>query len=83
MSAVLYHQYGYQAAFAVLVVPALLSLAVLVTARFQFPRPGHFDRTPPAVRTRGYSSRLDLHGAGGFNRRWLRRLCLNFRLSTE
>ena len=71
VSAVLYLQYGYQAAFAVLVVPALLSLAVVVTARFQFPRPRDFDLTPPAVHTRGfkqaywiYMAAVALIGAG-------------------
>jgi len=43
VSVILYLQYGYTSAFAVLLVPALISLAVVLTARFQFQRPrdGH------------------------------------------
>ena len=49
VSAVLYLQYGYSAAFAILIVPALLSLAVVAIARLHFPQPRDFDLTPPAM----------------------------------
>jgi MFS family permease len=71
VSAVLYLQYGYSAAFAILIVPALVALAVVVTARFQFPHPKAFDLTPPAVQTKGfkqaywiYMAAVALIGAG-------------------
>ena len=49
VSAVLYLQYGYAAAFAMLVVPAVLSMGFVLLARAFFPRPRDFDLTPPAL----------------------------------
>jgi predicted MFS family arabinose efflux permease len=68
---VLYLQYGYSAAFAVLLVPALLSLAMVLSASFQFPKPRDFDLAPPALHGRGfkraywiYMAAVALIGAG-------------------
>ena len=44
---------GYQAAFGWLLVPALLSMAVLLAARYLFPRPQHFELAPPAFESEG------------------------------
>jgi MFS family permease len=54
VSAVLYLQYGYSDAFAVLLLPAIISMAVIVNARFLFPRPRDFDLAPPALDTGGF-----------------------------
>src|SRR5512147_2366421 len=39
LSAILAHDYGYREAFGILVVPAILSISVLLAARYLFPRP--------------------------------------------
>jgi MFS family permease len=49
VSGVLFVGSGYQTAFAWLVIPALLSMAVLLAARFLFPRPHDFELTPPPL----------------------------------
>jgi MFS family permease len=54
VSAILYLQYGYASAFAILLVPAMISLAVVLTARAQFPRPRDFDLAPPALHAAGF-----------------------------
>jgi MFS family permease len=53
VSGVLYLKGGYQAGFAMLIVPAVLSMAVLLAARITFPRPRDFDLAPPAIETTG------------------------------
>jgi MFS family permease len=53
VSGVLYLKGGYQTGFAMLIVPAVLSMAVLLTARATFPRPRDFDLAPPAIETTG------------------------------
>ena len=47
LSAVLASDYGYREAFGILVVPAILSMSVLLAARYLFPRPRDFDLAPP------------------------------------
>src|SRR5512132_2045728 len=49
LSAVLAYDYGYREAFGVLVVPALLSISVLLAARYLFPRPRDLDLAPEAL----------------------------------
>jgi predicted MFS family arabinose efflux permease len=61
---VLYLQYGYQDAFAVLVFPALISIALVVSAMFVFPRPRDFELTPPALATVGITRPYWLYLAG-------------------
>ena len=53
VSAVLFFGGEYRTGFAVLVVPAVLSISMLLTARFLFPRPRDFDLAPPALETGG------------------------------
>lgn len=53
LSAVLASDYGYRDAFGILVVPAILSMAVLLAARYLFPRPRDFDLVPPALEAKG------------------------------
>jgi MFS family permease len=43
LSAMLAYDYGYREAFGILVVPAILSISVLLAARYLFPRPRDFD----------------------------------------
>src|SRR5215472_17945024 len=56
VSGVLFAGTGYQTAFAWLVVPALLSMTVLLSARFLFPRPHDFELTPQISETEGLAS---------------------------
>lgn len=63
VSSVLYMKYGYASAFAILIVPALISLAVVFTARFQYPRPRDFDLVPPALDGHRFSSNFWLYMA--------------------
>jgi MFS family permease len=44
---------GYRVAFAVLLIPALLALAVLAAARFLYPRPQDLEVRPPQIETKG------------------------------
>ena len=43
----------YQIAFAVLLIPALVTLSVLLVARLTYPRPQELEASPPDVRTTG------------------------------
>jgi MFS family permease len=51
VSAVLYFKGGYQAGFAVLAIPAVLSIAVLLAAWRLYPRPRELDVAPPKLET--------------------------------
>jgi MFS family permease len=53
ISLVLFVGSGYQRAFAWLLIPALLSMSVLLAARYLFPRPHDFDLTPAALEREG------------------------------
>src|SRR5262245_51494523 len=71
VSAALYLQYGYADAFAILLVPAVISMVVIINARFLFPRPRDFDLTPPTINAGGlkhaywiYMIAIALVGAG-------------------
>jgi MFS family permease len=64
VSAVLYAQQGYRAGFALLLVPALLSISVLLTARRFYPRPRDFDLAPTAPSGKGMPKLLWIYIAG-------------------
>src|SRR3989442_2624585 len=53
ISLVLFAGSGYRTAFAWLLIPALLSMAVLLAARFLFPRPRDFELAPPPLEGTG------------------------------
>ncbi len=53
VSLVLFVGSGYQTAFAWLVIPAVLSMAVLLAARRLFPRPHDFELAPPPLEREG------------------------------
>ncbi len=53
VAAVLFLRGAYQTAFAVLLVPAIITLGFLVVARLLYPRPQEMEVTPPDVRTEG------------------------------
>ncbi len=57
VAAVLRYGHGYREAFAVLLAPAVLSLALLVAARVHFPRPRDFDLAPPPLAGAGLPRR--------------------------
>ncbi|MCS6910571.1 MAG: MFS transporter [Anaerolineales bacterium] len=54
VSAVLYLRGDYRAGFALLLIPALLALGVLLTARVIYPRPQDLEASTPELRTRGF-----------------------------
>jgi MFS family permease len=53
VSGVLFVGSGYQAAFGWLLIPAVLSIAVLSAARYLFPRPHDFELAPPPLEGEG------------------------------
>jgi MFS transporter len=53
VSGVLFVGSGYQAAFGWLLIPALLSMTVLLSARYLFPRPHDFELAPPDLTSEG------------------------------
>src|SRR6266487_2237644 len=53
VSGVLFVGSGYQAAFGWLLIPAVLSMTVLLAARYLFPRPHDFELAPPALEGEG------------------------------
>ena len=55
ISAVLVMGSGYQAAFGWLVIPALLSIGVLLAARYLFPRPHDFELAPAKLGREGFA----------------------------
>jgi len=55
VAAVIHTHGGYQTAFAVLLIPALLALAVLLAARFLYPRPQDLEAGPRSLETAGLS----------------------------
>jgi MFS family permease len=54
----------YRAAFAVLVIPALLTLTLVVTARFLCPHPENLEPTPPAISARKLPHRFWIYLSG-------------------
>lgn len=57
VSAILYYQNNYAAAFAFLLIPALCALSVLTFARYLFPRPRDLEVSVPAIETKGFSKK--------------------------
>jgi len=53
VAAVLALRGEYQVAFAVLLIPALVTLSILIVARLTYPRPQELDTTPPDVKAGG------------------------------
>lgn len=58
LGAMLLFRYGYQSAYAILLVPALCSLTVLFAARAQVPRPRDLDVSHPVAQASGFPLRL-------------------------
>lgn len=53
LSVILAWDYGYREAFGILVVPAILSISVLLAARYLFPQPRDLDLAPSALESEG------------------------------
>jgi MFS family permease len=53
VAAVLYFKGTYQTGFAFLLIPALLTIGVLIFARFLYPHPRNMEATKPEVETKG------------------------------
>lgn len=71
VAAVLYFKGTYQTAFAVLLVPALLTIGVLLAARVLYPHPRDLESTTPELETKGltriywlYLAAMALNAAG-------------------
>jgi MFS family permease len=71
VSAVLYFQVGYSFAFAILLVPAFVSIGIVIAARAFFPHPRDFDLTPAPLNPEHlrrtywiYAAAVGLIGAG-------------------
>jgi predicted MFS family arabinose efflux permease len=64
VAAVLYRHEDYRRAFAMLLVPAVLTLAVLLAARLLYPKPEHLETKKPAARERGFSRAYWVYLAG-------------------
>lgn len=63
---ILYRSGGYHLAFAVLLIPALLCLGVVVTARALYPTPHELEeRSPTVLRTTGFSTAYWIYVAAG------------------
>ncbi len=57
VAAVFYFKGTYQTGFAFLLIPAVLTIAVLITAMMLYPRPRDLEATLPELVTKGFSSR--------------------------
>src|SRR5438128_1315485 len=55
VSLVLFVGSGYRTAFAWLLIPALMSMGILLAARFLFPRPHDFELAPPPLEGTGFA----------------------------
>ncbi|MBI3007066.1 MAG: MFS transporter [candidate division NC10 bacterium] len=64
ISAVLYFGGEYRTGFGILLVPALLALAVLLAARFSYPRPRDFELAPPPMTAEGLPKSFWIYMAG-------------------
>ncbi|MGD0400539.1 MAG: MFS transporter [Syntrophobacteraceae bacterium] len=56
VAAVLYFKGTYQTGFAFLLIPAVLTIGVLITARMLYPKPRDLEATLPGLETKGFSS---------------------------
>lgn len=63
MAAVLYFRDGYQTAYGALLIPALLALVVLASARFMYPRPQDLEFTQTKLQVQGFSRAFWLYVA--------------------
>jgi MFS family permease len=61
VAAVLYFQDGYRLAYGALLIPALLALGVLATARFLYPRPQDLEFSESKIQVRGFSREFWLY----------------------
>ena len=71
VAGVLYFKGTYQTSFAVLLIPAILTIVVLLTARFLYPHPRDLEATAPELETEGltrtfwlYLAAMALNAAG-------------------
>ncbi len=63
MAAVLYFHDGYQTAYGALLIPALLALVVLASARFMYPRPQDLEFSQTKLQMQGFSQTFWLYVA--------------------
>jgi MFS family permease len=64
VAAVLYFKGGYQTAYGLLIIPALLALGTLAVARFLYPRPQDLEFTQKRLEVEGFSRVFWLYMAG-------------------
>jgi MFS family permease len=63
VAAVLFFRDGYKTGYALLLIPALLALSVLATARFLYPRPQDLEISQPKLKVQGFSKSFWLYVA--------------------
>jgi MFS family permease len=56
IAATLYFKEGYRTGFAVLLVPAVIAMCVLITARLLYPKPSELEPTTARLATKGFTS---------------------------
>lgn len=61
VSIVLYFKGSYQTSFAILLIPAICALAVLVTAKFLYPRPQDLEIETPSLKPEGFTKKYWLY----------------------
>jgi predicted MFS family arabinose efflux permease len=54
VAAVLYVKGGYKASFGILLIPAILAISVLLTARYLYPRPKDLEKSTVTLETKGF-----------------------------
>lgn len=54
VAAVLYFRSGYRTGFAVLLIPAMMAISVLLTARWLYPQPRNLEIVRPELETKGF-----------------------------
>ena len=58
VATVLYFRNGYKTGFAVLLIPAMMAISVLLTARWLYPQPRNLEIVRPELETKGFSRKF-------------------------
>lgn len=61
IAGVLYFKEGYRTGYAILVVPAVMTIGVLATARWLYPQPRNLEVGQPELETKGFSKKFWLY----------------------
>lgn len=61
LAGVLYYRESYRTGYIILLVPALMAISVLVTARWLYPQPRNLEVTQPELETKGFPKKFWLY----------------------